>query len=110
MPLFLVESVFQDDLIPVNPHQNQPNIRSLLPDTFPGVTWTHRFRTEDGMKTYYLVEAPSPAVVRNVAHECRVPVDRLTTVVMTDFLPFLPDFPLSPEGDQKGSLQNGSLA
>ena len=89
MPLFLVESVFQNDLIPVEPPNYRPHIRP----EFPGVTWTHRFKTEDGLKTYYLVEAPSPAVVRDAAHKCRVPVDRLTTVVMADRTQLFPDRP-----------------
>ena len=45
-----------------------------------GVTWLHSYLSADRQRSYCIVEGPTPEAVRQSAHACQLPVDRITEV------------------------------
>jgi hypothetical protein len=45
-----------------------------------GVTWLHSYLSADHQRSYCIVEGPTPEAVRQSAHACQLPVDRITEV------------------------------
>lgn len=49
-----------------------------------GVTWLHSYVSADRLRSYCIVEGPTPEAVRLAAQASQLPVDRITEVRMLD--------------------------
>jgi Protein of unknown function (DUF4242) len=49
-----------------------------------GVTWLHSYVSDDGTRTFCVYEGPSPEAIRKAAAVNRLPVDRITQVLVLD--------------------------
>jgi hypothetical protein len=48
------------------------------------VTWIHSYVSDDGKKTYYAYDAPSPEAIRRTSRRNNLPVDRIIEVRVLD--------------------------
>jgi hypothetical protein len=80
MPRYVVERLFPDGSgIPAG---ESPAI--VARNTDEGVTWLHSYLSDDRTRWFCVYEAPSPEAIRRTAILNRLPVDRITQVLMLD--------------------------
>jgi len=85
MPRYLIERVFTEGLeIPVDKdgiNACQTVIRNNNDDS---VTWIHSYVSDDKKKTFCIYDAPSPEAIRKAAGRNKLPVDKITEVMVLD--------------------------
>jgi hypothetical protein len=85
MPRYLVERSFADGLhIPMGAIGAITCAEVVGTNLDYGATWVHSYVTPDKTKTYCIYDAPSPEAVRQAATANKLPVDRITEVLVLD--------------------------
>lgn len=85
MPRYLVERTFTECW---NARADEAGARSCSAVAGAcgreGVTWLHSYLSADRLRSYCIVEGPTPEAVRLAARASQLPVDRITEVRMLD--------------------------
>lgn len=85
MPRYLVERTFPQGLsIPMNDDGTRVCQEVVKNNLQSNVTWIHSYVTPDRAKTYCIYDGPSPEAVRTAANCNKLPVDRITEVMVLD--------------------------
>jgi hypothetical protein len=85
MPRYLIERVFPEGLeIPVDRDGVKVCQSVILNNNDDSVTWIHSYVSDDKKKTYCIYDAPSPEAIRKAAGRNRLPVDKITEVMVLD--------------------------
>lgn len=81
MPRYLVERVFQDGF----PIRDAQQCLALVErNSDEAVTWLQSYVSEDRLRAFCIYEGPSPEAIRKAAALNRLPVDRITQVLVFD--------------------------
>lgn len=81
MPRYLVERVFPDGF-PIGDAQQCLALIERNADV--PVTWLHSYVSDDRLRAFCLYDGPSPEAVRKAAALNRLPVERITQVLVLD--------------------------
>jgi len=85
MPRYLVERTFVGGLeIPLTDEGAAVCQTVVGNNAEAGVTWVHSYVSEDRMKTFCIYDAPNPEAIRKTAEKNKLPVDRITQVMVLD--------------------------
>jgi len=85
MPRYLVERTFPEGLaIPATDEGAGICLKVVTTNADDTVTWIHSYVTLDKQKTYCIYDAPSPEAIRRVANRNKLPLTRITEVLMLD--------------------------
>lgn len=85
MPRYLIERVFPDGLeIPVDRDGAKVCRTVILNNNDDSVTWIHSYVSDDKKKTFCVYDAPSPEAIRKAAGRNKLPVDKITEVMVLD--------------------------
>ena len=85
MPRYVVERTFQGGLAIPLTDEGAATCQAVVGNNAEeGVTWIHSYVSEDKQKTYCVYDAPSPDAIRRVAEKNRLPVDKITKVMVLD--------------------------
>jgi len=81
MPRYLVERTFADGWA-VQADDAGVRSRNAVAGAHArqGVTWLHSYLSADRLRSYCIVEGPTPEAVRLAARASHLPVDRITEV------------------------------
>lgn len=85
MPRYVVEREFPDGLrIPVDEMGAKACLTLVDGNLTDQVTWIHSYVSADKRRTFCVYDAPSPEAIRRSANRNRLPVDRITEVLVLD--------------------------
>ncbi len=81
MPRYVVERTFAGEFPPGGAEQCWALVERNHDEA---VTWLHSYVSEDRRKTFCVYEGPSPEAIRRAAALNRLPLDRITQVLVFD--------------------------
>jgi hypothetical protein len=85
MPRYVVERDFPDGLnVPVDEAGARSCGAVIQSNLAEGVTWLHSYVSVDRTRTFCVYDGPSPEAIRRAAARCRIPVSRITEVLVLD--------------------------
>jgi len=85
MPRYLIERNFPEGLeIPVNREGAKVCLNVVQVNTDDNVTWIHSYVSDDKKKTFCIYDAPTPEAIRKVANRNKLPVNKITEVMVLD--------------------------
>jgi hypothetical protein len=85
MPRYVIERVFPEGFeIPVNEDGARVCLEVVQNNADHNVTWLHSFVSDDKRKTFCIYDAPTPEAVRKAAKRNKLPVDKITEVMVFD--------------------------
>lgn len=85
MPRYLIERNFPDGLeIPVDTNGIDICQSIIENNSDDNVTWIHSYVSCDKKKSFCIYDAPTPEAIRRAANKNKLPVDRITEILILD--------------------------
>jgi hypothetical protein len=85
MPRYLIERTFNSStVIPFNNNGETDRLSFINNNSDCNATWLHSYMSDDKRKLFCIYDAPTPEAVRKAAARNKLPVDKITEVLVLE--------------------------
>lgn len=85
MPRYLIERTFSDNFnFPAATNGEKDRQNFITNNSDCNTTWLHSYISDDKQKLFCIYDAPTPEAVRKAAARNKLPVDKITEVMVVD--------------------------